>query len=277
MKYFTYSIILFWSFISFAETHAELVNPETNGKIKVYLPNISDNHKVPVILIPPAGSRLFHGMELSEGDSAEHEPYVKAGFAVISFELSGAWPVIETDQSIYDAIDIYVSRRGGIEDAKDALSLAKKKFNNIDFDKVFVAGHSSAGTVALMIAQQLPNIKAVIAYAPIVDTENFLSEINNMVGKLIPDFKNALIDSSPHKNIHKYKVPIFLFRAQDDILLEDQIMSYKLYTDSLIKSGKKLTYKQVESGGHYQSMVDQGIPAVITWLKSLSPNKIKTK
>ena len=30
-------------------------------------------------------------MRLEDGDRAEHTPYVKAGFAVAAFEISGAW------------------------------------------------------------------------------------------------------------------------------------------------------------------------------------------
>src|SRR5687768_9302898 len=45
--------------------------------------------KLALVLVPPAGSTLFVGMALGDGDRAEHYPYVKAGFAVASFEIDG--------------------------------------------------------------------------------------------------------------------------------------------------------------------------------------------
>src|SRR5437899_1596668 len=38
--------------------------------------------KLALVLVPPAGSTLFGGMALSEGDRREHYPYARAGFAV---------------------------------------------------------------------------------------------------------------------------------------------------------------------------------------------------
>lgn len=276
MKHILYLALIFWSSITFGEqlTKTELINPNTNGKVWVYLPENSNQQTLPVILIPPAGSRLFHGMTLSEGDSPEHKPYVNAGFAVISFDLSGPWPAIETDQAIFSAITGFVSRRAGVDDAKEALDLAKKKFRILNLDEVYVAGHSSAGTVSLMIAQQLPNIKAAIAYAPIIDTQHYLAEISNMVRNEIPAFKTVLIDTSPHNNIAKYTMPIFLFVAKDDTHMSDQMESYTLFKTSLHKAGTKITFNQVESGGHYQSMINEGIPSAIQWLKSLRSNQV---
>ena len=48
--------------------------------------------KLPLVLVPPAGSTLFVGMNLGDGDRAEHYPYVQAGFAVASFEIDGHVP-----------------------------------------------------------------------------------------------------------------------------------------------------------------------------------------
>ncbi len=247
----------------------ELINPNTNGKIWVYLPAEYAKKTVPVILIPPAGTRLFHGIELSGGDSSEHTPYVNEGFAVISFDLSGSWPKAETNQNIFMAINSFVSRNGGLDDAKDALDIAKSKYPNLNLNEVYIAGHSSAATISLMAAQQIPEIKGVIAYAPIIDLEIYLLEIANQVTPIISEFKNVLIDNSPHKNLDMYRIPVFLFVANDDGHMSDQKESYIKFTKALKRKGAQLTFKQVKSGGHYQSMIDEGIPSAISWLKAL--------
>lgn len=277
MKYFIVIIFLFSS-LCFANKgrstpYEELINPDTNGRVWVYLPENYNKDPVSVVLIPPAGTRLFHGIDLSIGDSHEHIPYVEEGFAVISFDLSGSWPAIETDKNTLSAINNYVERNSGVDDAKDALTLAKKKFPKLNTNIVYVAGHSSAGTISLMIAKQLPGVKAVIAYAPVINTESYLADIANAVDNKIPNFRKVLIDKSPHKDISKYTMPVFLFSAKDDAHTLDQENSYKMFIEKFKKSGGQLTYKQVKSGGHYQSMIDEGIPLAIEWLKSLDPKK----
>ncbi len=276
MKYPILLILFFISFFSFVESETsedvlrkEFINPKTNGRIWVYLPNDYQKKTLPIILVAPAGSRMFHGMDLSEGDTPEHIPYVKEGFAVISFDVSGPWPKIETNLNIYSAINHFVARGGGVHDARDALRIAKKQFKNINLNEVYVAGHSSAGTISLMLAQQLPNIKAAIAYAPVIDTDAYLAEITPALEKGFPLFRKSLIDASPHKNIDKYTMPVFLFVAEDDGHMEGQEESYETFRKSFQKSGLSLTYKQVKNGGHYQSMIDEGIPFAINWLKVL--------
>lgn len=275
MKYFIV-IALFLSNLAFSLSvddveKNELINPKTNGKIWVYLPSKNTQEKLPVVLVPPAGTRLFHGIKLSSGDIAEHIPYVKQGFAVISFDISGLWPEVETNQNIYVAANTFISRNAGIDDAKEALILAKSKYSNLSLDDVYIAGHSSAGTLALMAAKQMPEIKAVIAYAPVLDLSNYLSYEKSLFKSKVSDFNKILIGNSPHKKLHKYTMPIFLFSAKDDEHMSDQRKSYNKFVKKLNKKGVNLTYQQVETGGHYQSMIDEGIPSAINWLK-----KIKT-
>src|SRR5262245_60873435 len=73
-----------------AATPAELRLPD-GRRVWVYLPATAEP-KLACVLVPPAGSRMFHGMALGEGDRAEHVPYAAAGFAVVSFDMTGPWP-----------------------------------------------------------------------------------------------------------------------------------------------------------------------------------------
>src|SRR5262245_35182109 len=60
------------------------------NQVWIYLPmGASTNTPLACVLVPPAGTPLFHGGRLSEEDRAEHLPYVTAGFAVVAFDLSG--------------------------------------------------------------------------------------------------------------------------------------------------------------------------------------------
>ena len=55
--------------------------------------------KLALVLVPPAGSTLFTGMDLGDGDRPEHYPYARAGFAVASFEIDGHVPNLQKAQA----------------------------------------------------------------------------------------------------------------------------------------------------------------------------------
>ena len=58
--------------------------------------------------------------------------------------------------------------RFGVSDGLTALDAALAKYPQIDPKRVYVAGHSSAGTLALQLAAAAPDrLKACVAFAPI--------------------------------------------------------------------------------------------------------------
>src|SRR5260370_39041688 len=69
-------------------------------RVWVYRPQKAAG-KLPLVLVPPAGSRLFDGMDLGDGDREEHYPYVKAGFAVVSFQIDGQVPEDGGEPALY--------------------------------------------------------------------------------------------------------------------------------------------------------------------------------
>ncbi len=46
-------------------------------------------HSLPCVFIAPAGASIVTGMGLADGDRQEHYPWVRAGFAVVSYEIDG--------------------------------------------------------------------------------------------------------------------------------------------------------------------------------------------
>tara|TARA_R110002095_G_scaffold152237_4_gene132163 strand:+ start:143075 stop:144673 length:1599 start_codon:yes stop_codon:yes gene_type:complete len=77
-----------------------------NMKFRVYLPpRIDLASPVPCVLVPPAGSNLLSGMDIDSRDlipNPEHEPYIKAGFAVVSFSIDGHLVNGERVQAIFN-------------------------------------------------------------------------------------------------------------------------------------------------------------------------------
>jgi hypothetical protein len=65
--------------------------PGHAGTMWLYLPERqSDTQSLPCVLTAPAGTPLVTGMDLGDGDVPEHLPYVRAGFAVLAYDLDGA-------------------------------------------------------------------------------------------------------------------------------------------------------------------------------------------
>jgi hypothetical protein len=59
-----------------------------------------------------------------------------------------------------------------------------------------------------------------------------------------------------------------LFTAADDTNVPSS--SIVAFATELQKTNMKVHLVTVKSGGHYDSMIHQGIPAAIDWLKSLT-------
>ena len=244
------------------------LNAKNGGRVWVYLPpNTSSDAKLSCVLVPPAGSRLFHGMSLSNGDSVEHVPYVSAGFAVVSFDISGAWPDTGGGAAQQKAIKEFTNSRGGVDDALLALKIALEKFSQIDSKRVFVAGHSSAATLALQIAASSPQIQGCVAFAPITDIEARLGigTLASLEGNS-PGITKFLHDTSPSNQIDTLRCPVFLFHADDDTNVPTAAI--ETFRDALLTHHKQVKYVSVSSGGHYNSMIEIGIPKAIIWLKS---------
>ena len=72
--------------------------------------------------------------------------------------------------------------------------------------------------------------------------------------------------SSPKTHVSLLKCPLFVFWALDDPLPGDALPQF---TDELTRLGGNVTKKTVPTGGHFEPMVNPGIPLAIEWLRSL--------
>ena len=244
----------------------------------IYLPEKTSQEKLPVILVTAAGSYLWNGTSLDEGDQPEHLPYVKKGYAVIAYETPGSLDKINvnkaTDEQFFKAAKDFKNSKAGLLSLQNALTYALEKIPLLDTERVFIAGHSSAATHSLLAAANEPRVKAAIAYAPATDLEKRLAEMLAPFDQGIPGFKSFIKDSSPKNNIPKIKIPIFIFHATDDSVVP--IEDTKMFVSELQKSNANVTFLIADNGDHYDSMIQQGIPKAIEWLNKLTfGNKMK--
>jgi len=128
-------------------------------------------------------------------------------------------------------------------------------------------GHSSAATVALLVAENEPRIAGCVAFAPAVDIKTqFPPEAQRAIAKLVVGADQFFTRFNPRVNESKIGCPLFLFYAEDDARFASQVRDLGA---RLQASGKPVTVSSVTSGGHYNSMIHEGVPRAIEWLKSL--------
>jgi dipeptidyl aminopeptidase/acylaminoacyl peptidase len=221
--------------------------------------------KLALVLVPPAGSTLVSGMGLNDGDREEHFPYVRAGFAVASFEIDGQVADDASDAMIFKAAREFRDSKAGINNAKAALDFILAKCPDVDPDRVFIAGHSSAATLALLVASHDARIKGCISYCGCTDVEERLAKAIPDLNRAIPGYRDFIRFSSPKTHVDKLTCPTFLFHASDD----DNVPTSQTITFAALlkKTNKEVTVDVSAKGGHYDSMIKSGIPKGIAWLK----------
>lgn len=248
-----------------------LARGSMTSKLWIYLPEHPVTPTLPCVFIAPAGTHLYEGMRLSTGDQPEHLPYVRAGFAVVAYELDGSLPAQgHRSKDIYIAAQTFKSADAGVDNARTAIDYAFARIPNLDHNRIYTAGHSSAGTVSLLVAEHEPRIKACLAYAPVPDVERRLGHrFIQAVAQGIPDYPEFIARSSPINGVTQLRCPVFLFHADDDSNLPTSQVAD--FAAQLQKTNAHVTFSRVPTGNHYNSMIQQGIPQGIAWLQHLPP------
>lgn len=240
-------------------------------KLWVYLPERAGAAKLPCVFVAAAGSNLISGMELGEGDRPEHLPYARAGFAVVAFGLDG--PMRRggepTDEEIIEAYGAFRAAEAGVANARAAIEYALAKIPQADPERLYVAGHSSAATLALLVAEREPRVKACVAYAPVTDVEGHLGKEAVEQLSVLDGFREFVRENSPLRQAEALRVPLFLFSADDDSTVPP-VQSAR-FAEAVRKANPNVTYVRAKSGDHYNSMLKEGLPRAIEWLRAMQP------
>jgi dipeptidyl aminopeptidase/acylaminoacyl peptidase len=207
---------------------------------------------------------MITGMAMAQGDRAEHLPYVHAGYAVVSFDISGPRPDSDSDEAATTAIMAFLAARLGVQDGVAALDQALRLLPNIDPQRLFLAGHSSAATLVLQIAAEEPRVAGVAAFAPVSNVRAFLYE-NLGLGR--SGMTAAVAKQSPDAIVDKIKLPVLLFHATGDEAVP--VEQSRALAQALRQLGRSPSYHELEGGDHYLSMLKHGIPLALQWFPTL--------
>jgi dipeptidyl aminopeptidase/acylaminoacyl peptidase len=145
-----------------------------------------------------------------------------------------------------------------------AIALASRDEPAIDAKRLYTAGHSSAGAVALRGAATVPQIRGVVAYAPAVDpAARFGPDVLDAIEAGAPGIR-ALLARQPLAIAEKIRCPTMLFHAIDDeTVAVDQT---RQIAAKMKEGGNAPLVVEAPSGGHVQSMLLRGLEAGATWL-----------
>jgi len=211
------------------------------------------------VVVAPAGAHGFDDMALGEGDVPEQLPYVKAGYAVVAYDVSGPMDG-QSLRAASLAARSFMEADAGVSDGKRAIDYALRTLS-VDPNRVVVAGHSSAATLALALAENDPRVRSCLAYAPITDVRYRLGRTLLILEKRVHGLTDCLVRFSPLGNLDGLTVSTPVFHARDDIVAP--LAPIVAFTKN--RANAKLL--EVPDGGHYDSMVREGVPARLRFLR----------
>jgi dienelactone hydrolase len=244
--------------------------------MRIYIPAGEHSpQSLPCMLVAPAGTRMIHGAKVEPfGDYHDETlPYAEAGMVAILYSLDGPLsPLAETSEQVLMMemmrnYPLFRDSGAGVVNGRTAIEYALAKLPMVDPQRIYCAGHSSAGNVSLLLAAHEPKISRCIAFAAAYDVELRLADAvsDPAFARIFPGSAGVLRVSSPKNAVGRYHCPLMVFHAKDDdnVPFSDAVQ----FVDQLKSAQKEVNFVTADRGGHYQPMLQQGIPAAIAWLK----------
>lgn len=240
----------------------------------LYLPSGShQTGSLPCVLIAAAGTTLLEGNGcFDESYQSETIPYVQQGFAVLGYSLDGPLSSEQpTNREVVTAYRQFRAAHAGLVNARNALEFLLQQVPVVDPNQIYSAGHSSAGTLSLLFAQHESRLAGAIAYAPCVDVEKRLADYvsDPRVQLLLPEIGAFVRQESPLRHLESLTCPVFLFHAEGD--LNSPCAESQRLAAMLSAQGTSCQLETIPDGDHYDSMLEEGIPRGIAWLKQQLP------
>jgi dienelactone hydrolase len=249
--------------------------PGGKMKVRVYLPPGQPKPRsVPCVLVAPAGSTLVFGMAIEPGDGHEEAlPYAEAGMVVVMYELDGGIGPTEnaTIPKMSKGYKEFRASGAGVVNGRNALEFTLAKIAIVDPRQIFAAGHSSGGTATLLLAEHETRLQGSIAYAPCTDLKGQLAPFlsNPAIAATVPGLAEFAQWSGPENGADRLKGRIMVFLARDDTTCP--FAQTFAFVQRARRQNPNVVLKVVEQGGHYDPMINRGIPAAIGWIKGEPP------
>jgi dienelactone hydrolase len=262
------------AFVDFATDRANGNGPGQRMTLRIYYPPGEYQEKtLGCILVAPGETNWLHGLNVdARSYHAETLRYVLFyRFLVVYYSLDGPlenWNKA-TDAERIAAYTRFKAARAGLVNGRNALQYVLKHVPEVDPDRIYCAGHASAGTLALLLAAHEPRIRACIAYAPVTDLELQLKAVadDGRQRGMLPGLRDFLHDYSPLTHAGRIHCPVFLFHARDDRVIPFESM--RRFVSLMNEQKKELKVDIVLRGGYYHAMIHPGMSHAMKWLLDL--------
>jgi predicted alpha/beta-fold hydrolase len=109
-------------------------------------------------------------------------------------------------------------------------------------------------------------LRGCVAYAPDVDLIKSRGGIADILERYIPGERAFLTSISPIELVDQIRSPVMIFNARDDDVVP--IAEIDNYAQMAERAHVALSRVVADRGGHYESMIDEGIPAGIAWMRA---------
>lgn len=231
------------------------------------------------VLLSPSGSNPLVGMWLDEPDyETEVQPFLAAGLAVLEYSTDGGLRDLQNPSNLdlQKGYIAFTTAQAGLVNARNALEFVLTRVPEVDPQRIYMTGHGSAGTLAILFAEHEPRIKACLAFAPLTDVNTYLAEKGLFKSKaarqVFPGAEEFSTRVSPVNHLSRLGCPVFLFQAHDDTV--EPVVNAMKFVEQAKSLGKNVTYQEEETGDHYASMVDEGLYAALEWLRDKRGEKL---
>lgn len=254
---------------------SQVTAPGSRMQLILYLPNQATipEKSLGCVIVPSAGSNLLSGTGCHDEEyQSETLPYVRAGYAVLGLSLDGQIADREkmTPSDLARAYTEFKAAHAGLVNVRNAIEYVKRYVPEVDHKRIHIAGHSSAGTLALLSAAHFPDLSICVAYAPCCNLQQRMKEAIDNPGlqKLLPGLSEFVEKESPLTHAISIKCPVFLFHAKDDTNTPPSDSADMKYQLKLVTPDTPVERTLVATGGHYEAMIQRGIPSAINWMKA---------
>jgi len=225
-------------------------------------------HSVPCILVPSGGGNLITGT-VPTTNREMMKPYLRRGFVVISYELSGAIEASDARDThkLSKAYRSYLDVKAGLVNSRNALEYAVENIEMVDPHKIFIAGHSSGGSQALLFAAHEPRLAGCVAYCPDTHFSDFDDQALRGLN-FLPGIQEFVIKAAPITHVSRITCPVLLFAVMDDEITPFQ--EIEAFYLSLRDVNSDVMLRWAEFGGHTQPYRTQGHELGGQWIERIA-------
>lgn len=231
--------------------------------------------KLPCMFEAPAGTPLLHGADIGTAEEqATDLPFTEAGMITVTYSIDGPLSAdVPRDGSpahvtaMQQGYAAFIDAEAGVKNGRAAIDYVLARVPQADPERIYTWGHSSAATLALLLAAQDQRVKKCIALAPCTDLSPRLSEMltEPAMVRMFPGLREYLGWGSPVTHVSKIRGAVFLAHARDDDNVPFAVTD--TYATKAKAAGSDLTFLALPSGGHYRPMIEASMPKALEWME----------